>query len=286
MEGQRSAPSNAESVREQYRTAGNLQARSDLHGRFQTNRYGWLRWIFDHFEAGQGWRVLDIGCGNGVLWSFNHARVGADWRATLADLSPGMVEEARGRLAEMPGTFRFVVADAQQIPFADASFDAVVANHMLYHVPGLDRGLREIRRVLRPGAKLYASTNGQDSLRELREMVRPFAPDLPFVRGETAKAFGLESGAGHLGRYFEDVRQDRYEDSLAVTEAEPVIAYVLSVRGAKEALSAEAVDRLQRRIDERIASGGMFRVTKTQGMFVARRDGSAAPSRPFSAAGA
>ncbi len=59
-----------------------------------------------------------------------------------------------------------------------------------------------------------------------------------------------------------------------------------TVRGAKEALPAEAIARLRRQVDDRIASGGVFRITNTQGMFVATRDGSVAASRPFSAAGA
>ncbi len=56
---------------------------------------------------------------------------------------------------------RAEVADANHLPYADGTFDAVVAMWMLYHVPNLDRTLAEARRVLRPGGVLIAVTNGR-----------------------------------------------------------------------------------------------------------------------------
>lgn len=260
-----------EMLRTQYKDPSNLQTRSGLHGRFQTNRYGWLRWIFDHFDLAAGARILDVGCGDGGLWVSQRARIGPGWHLTLADMSPGMIAEAQRRLVDPPCDVRFAVADAQNLPFDDHSFDAVVANHMLYHVADLDRGLGEIRRVLRPAGTFYASTNGLDGMREIRDMIRPFAPDLPFTTGQTARAFGLENGRDLLARHFECIELHRYPDSLEVTETEPLLAYILSVRGAGEALSAAALADLRRQIDDRIASAGSFRITKSHGMFVVRR---------------
>jgi ubiquinone/menaquinone biosynthesis C-methylase UbiE len=268
----RGAPS-FEPLSRQYKDASNLQARSDLHARFQTNRYGWMRWIFDHFDFPANCHVLDVGCGDGRLWDSNRQRIGEGWYINLMDFSAGMIAEARRRLGDQPFDVRFVVADAHGIPFQDRSFDAVIANHMLYHLSDLDRGMREIRRVLKPGGSLYASTNGLDHMRELRDLVRPFAPDLPFVAAHTAAAFGLENGADRLARHFAQIERHHYEDSLAVTETAPLFAYVLSVLGARDALSDAAIARLHRQIDERIAVTGVFRITKSQGLFVARRAG-------------
>jgi SAM-dependent methyltransferase len=258
-------------LRSQYKDPSNLQARSGLHGRFQTNRYGWLRWIFDHFDFAAGARILDVGCGDAGLWVAQRARIAPTWHLTLADSSAGMIAEARQRLAGLPCSVRFAVADAQDLPFEDRSFDAVVANHMLYHLADLDRGLGEIHRVLRPAGTLHASTNGLDHMRELRDLVRPFAAALPFTVGQTATAFGLESGPALLGRHFERVQLDCYDDCLEVTETEPLVGYILSVRGAKEALTSAAIAELRRQIDARIAAAGAFRITKSQGMFTAVR---------------
>jgi SAM-dependent methyltransferase len=256
---------------EQYKDPSNLQARSSLHGRFQTNRYGWLRWIFDHFDFPPNARILDVGCGDAGLWTTQRARIVPTWRLTLADTSPGMIAEAQRILTDPPCAVRFAVADAQNLPFDDHSFDAVVANHMLYHVADLNRGLGEIRRVLRPAGRLYASTNGIDQMRELRDMVRPFAPYLPFTLGQTAAAFGLENGSDLLARHFDRIQPDGYPDSLEVTETEPLLAYILSVRGAKEALSPAAIADLRRRIDTQIAAAGSFHITKSEGIFTAIR---------------
>ena len=62
--------------------------------------------------------------------------------------------------------------DVEALPFADAEFDVAIAAWMLYHVPDLDRGLRELARVLRPGGRLVAVTNGVDHLQELWELAR------------------------------------------------------------------------------------------------------------------
>jgi ubiquinone/menaquinone biosynthesis C-methylase UbiE len=61
-----------------------------------------------------------------------------------------MIRETRANLARLGHPFSFAQADAQALPFRDASFDAVIANHMLYHVPDISRSLGEVRRVLKP----------------------------------------------------------------------------------------------------------------------------------------
>ena len=77
------------------------------------------------------------------------ARVGAaDGSERLVELTGARGVDAR-------------VADAEDLPFADASYDLVAAMWMLYHVPDLDRALAEVRRVLRPGGHLLAVTNGE-----------------------------------------------------------------------------------------------------------------------------
>ena len=133
-------------VKHQYRDGGNLTARIRFYERFSVNTRGWLPWVFDRLRLPADARVLDLGCGTGVLWSENRDRVPPGWRVVLGDLSPGMIETARRSLAEQ--RFRYRVADAQALPFDDDRFDGVIANHMLFHVPDRARALREMRRVL------------------------------------------------------------------------------------------------------------------------------------------
>ena len=150
---------------EQYRDAGNLNARIALHARFSTNKQGWFAWVFDQLlataplSATQQACVVELGCGPAGLWSANRARLPAGWKLLLTDFSPGMAAQAQ---RAMGGDARFAVAvaDATSIPVAGQAADAVLANHMLYHVADLRRALGEIRRVLKPGGRLFACHRG------------------------------------------------------------------------------------------------------------------------------
>jgi SAM-dependent methyltransferase len=255
---------------EQYQDATKLRARVVLHERFSTNEYGFMPWVFDHLElAADGW-VLELGCGAGALWAENVHRIPPDWKVVLSDLSPGMVGEARRVLDHSPVTCEFLVADAQAVPFADGRFDAVIANHMLYHVPEVSKALSETRRVLKPGGRLLAATNGQKHMAELREMMTGFDPSVAFR--PVRYSFSLENGADQLAPWFEEVQLYRYEDALEVTEAAPLLAYVLSSVGdAESVLVGERLDELTAIVEEKLTRYGAIHITKDSGLFVARR---------------
>ncbi len=182
---------------EQYRTPANLEARIAIH-RFSTNTYGWMRWAFDQMDLPAEARVLEVGCGIGALWAENSARVLPGWRLTLTDMSRGMVAAA----ASKPGRrYQLARALAEALPFRPESFDAVVANHMLYHVPDRERAYREFQRVLAPGGTLYAATKGRAHMRELDEMMRSVAGGAALE----PLSFTLESGGKELQRQFPTV---------------------------------------------------------------------------------
>jgi ubiquinone/menaquinone biosynthesis C-methylase UbiE len=151
--------SDQELVARQYRDASRLDARIELHQRFSTNPYGLQAWIFDHLDLPDEAGILDVGCGPGRLWQENLCRLPERWNITLSDASPGMLAVAERSLGS-DRRFAFRVGDVQHLPFEDESFDAVVANHMLYHAQDRPKALAEISRVLRPSGPLYASTNG------------------------------------------------------------------------------------------------------------------------------
>jgi SAM-dependent methyltransferase len=156
--------------------------------------------------------------------------------------------------------------DVQEIPHPDASFDAVIANHMLYHVPDLGRGLAEMRRVLRPGARLYAATNGQAHMRELNELMQRFDPTAPSAV-QPFMSFRIENGAELLEPHFAQVELRRYEDGLLVTEAEPLIAYVFS--GLRLRPRDARRDTFRRFVEQELAAQGTIRIGKETGLFVA-----------------
>ncbi len=251
-------------LRHQYKDASNLEARIGLHERFSTNAYGWPRWALDrvlpHVPADG--RVLELGCGPGTLWRENVGRAPSGWEVTLSDFSPGMLAEARRNLSDAGRPFLFAQVDARHIPYPDDSFDAVIANHMLYHVPDRARAFDEVRRVLRPDGRFFAATNGQGHMRELEEFVPAYR------QHRVALGFDLEHGAVELAPWFAHVEPDRYEDALEVTEAVPLLDYLFSMRLA---VDIEEADRaaIAQEVERRLAADGVIRIGKDVGLFVA-----------------
>jgi ubiquinone/menaquinone biosynthesis C-methylase UbiE len=164
------------------------------------------------------------------------------------------------------------VSDVERLPFADASFDVALANHMLYHVPNQPQALDELRRILRPGGALLAATNGQDHLRELNELLRGFNPavqDTPW-RASVRSPFTLESASEQLAPYFDAIEMHPYEGDLRVTEVDAIVAYARSIDmpGVSE---PDQQTRFAQYLDERLAAaGGVFAIARRFGAFTAR----------------
>jgi len=204
-----------------------------------------MDWVAQQVEWPANGDVLEVGCGPGWLWQ----SVTTPLRLTLTDLSPGMVALA----AERVGEARAMVADAQALPFDDESFDVVVANHMLYHVPNRAQAIAEFARVLRPDGLLVAATNGRDQLKEIFAIV---AAD-----SRMADAFGRENGEAQLRAAFTKVAWRQFHDELRCTEIDDVVAYIESTGRPQPAELREVV--AQQFVD------GVFTITKDTGLFLA-----------------
>jgi ubiquinone/menaquinone biosynthesis C-methylase UbiE len=102
------------------------------------------------FAGGRGLKVLEIGCGLGTDGA-QFAEAGADY--TGVDLTEAAVELARRHfeLFNLLGTFR--TADAENLDFADESFDLVYSHGVLHHTPETEKAIQEVYRVLRPGGR-------------------------------------------------------------------------------------------------------------------------------------
>lgn len=175
-----------------------------------------------------------------------------------------MLEEARQPLGEE--RFTYQVADAQALPFDNESFDAVIANHMLYHIPDIARALGEIQRVLKPGGRFYASTIGHEHMRELDELLfrAQFSPHWQNFRLHAP--FVLENGQEVLAPFFKQIALHLYEDALEVTEAAPLIAYALSGKLGQSA-NNEKWAALAALIEQDLAAHRVIHITKATGMF-------------------
>lgn len=259
-------------LEKQYRDASNLNARIDLHSQFSANQYGWFKWVFDRFDLPPQALVLELGCGPGDLWSENRDRIPHGLRLHLSDMSLGMLRQAKTNLEGMSLFPEFGQIDAVKLPFRENSFDAVIANHMLYHTIDINCSISEIRRVLKTKGRLFASTIGESHMQDLKDLLSVFDPKLLEDYDEMSVAimetFTLENGLTKLSREFSQVTMERYEDRLLVTEVEPLVAYVMSSMRLKidKTQTAGLREYLQSVLTER---NGVIDIGKDSGLFVA-----------------
>jgi SAM-dependent methyltransferase len=256
--------------REQYKDASHLSARIQLHQCFSTNYFGWFKWVFDQLVLSTAATILEIGCGPGNVWVENRDRIPAGCHIYLSDFSIGMVREAKINLGLHWGNLYYESSNAMAIPFPNATFDAVLANHMLYHVPDRQRALREINRVLKSNGQLFAATNGEDHLQELEEIINFCNPSagghysLAFSMG----GFTLDNGTEQLTPWFTQIEVHYYDDALIVTEARPLVDYFLSMIPRAGIIPDRAYEtRLTALVNDMIRQHGVINIQKSTGLF-------------------
>lgn len=256
-----------EYISTQYQDAKNLNARILLHQKFSTNPYGWFHWVFDQLNLPAQCRILELGCGAGTLWLDNLDRIPPGWEILLTDFSAGMLRQAQLNLnGHRPFAFEVVDAQSTPFPFESGFFDGVIANHMLFYIPDKPGLFAETRRILRPGGHFYATTVGERHLIEMTELIRKFEPHSESWETMTG-SFTLENGAGQLMPWFSKVSLRRYEDGLVVTEAAPLVDFILS---GWESLAGTRLDQLRALVDRELElGGGAFTITKDSGIFEA-----------------
>lgn len=248
-------------IEKQYRTAANLNTRISIHQKYSTNKQPFGDWILAQYGISPGFRILELGCGTAQMWKGKEALLKDGVNLTLTDFSAGMLEAAKANTAEF-GNISYAQVDIQSIPHADASFDMVVANMMLYHVPDLQRGLSEVSRVLKKGGKFYCATYGEHGIMEfVNETLREH-----HIRGSIGTTFTLQNGAASLAPWFSQVELRTREDGLAVTNIGDFVDYVLSMSSLTGLENADA--KLLHLAFEKKAKDGVLYVPKEYGMFV------------------
>lgn len=214
---------------------------------------------------------MELGSGNALLWKSNLKRIPEDAQILLTDFSDGMLNDGRKVLGDDSKRFEFEIIDAQEITYPNDIFDIVIANLMLYHIPDRKKAISEISRVLKPEGTLYASTYGVDNMKEFAYLLKSFNKNLYNPIEPFAREFGLENGEEQLERSFDEVEMINYIDSLEVTEAEPIIDYVLSFGSIKGNIDRDNLGGFKDYLEDILNEKGVIKITKNTGMFIARK---------------
>lgn len=264
------------SLKTQYQNANNIDARIRLHQAYSSNAQGWFPWVFEQCNFQKGSDILEIGCGNGAIWLENFDSIPSDSNITLSDISEGMLRDTRREIEQMqsntkwtPFEFRYEGFDCHEIPYADASFDYVVANHVLFYCDDLNKVFDEIVRVLKPHGTLICSSYGSAHMKEITELVQGFHDQIMLSADKLYERFGLENGKALLESYFDSIECRMYEDSLWVDQPEPLIEYILSCHGNQNQYIVNRYKDFRGYVEKKTKKG--FYITKKAGLFICKK---------------
>jgi SAM-dependent methyltransferase len=260
-----------------YADATLLRARQRLydHAEPRCNLYRWAIGL-------ASWRgdetVLDVGCGNGrYLQEIAGLVRGA--RLVALDLSPGMTKDLAAAWPPGLPSPSVVVADAQRLPVEAASADVVLAMHVLYHVPDIDRAVAELRRAVKDSGTVLVATKGDRHLPAIRQVVSDAVAAVTGT-GLTPLAwndrFTLENGGDRLSRVFRTVSLQVLDQRIVVSSLAAPVAYVHALRPFLEPVLVPSgrwqavADEVSTRIAFAVASAGSFTDHSVVGVFVCR----------------
>ncbi|MVX62672.1 methyltransferase domain-containing protein [Clostridium chromiireducens] len=258
------------SVKEQYKSDKNLNLRSNLHS-YNINKIDWDKWCFNQMHFPDQAKVLELGCGVGKLWYKNKDSINKELSITLSDFSKSMLKIAKNRLKEIDYKFTFQEINAENIPYKDGSFDVVIAQHMIYFVPNIEKALSEIRRVLSPGGIFYVTANSCKSMYELNELAENFAPNLGLDSNGFSNRFDLENGRAILQKYFNKIDIEVLDGKIIVNDAEPVVSYKASTIQGNSVLIGERKKEFTKYLEEYIKKQGNISITTKVCMFKAKK---------------
>lgn len=248
-------------VQEQYSSSENLNTRISIHKKYSTNKIGFNNWIFSHYDLTSDIKILELGCGTGDMWKENLHLLGSNVQLFLTDISEGMIDHAKKSLDEAPN-FTYGIADIEAIPYENGSFDRVIANMMLYHIPDLHKGLSEVKRVMTDKGKFYCATYGENGIVPyIAGLLKEYG-----VRDTTNKNFTLQNGYDILTKHFSSVQRLDYEDSLAVTDIDDLLDYIYSLKNMSSVTELARED--VKEVLKKNMVDGVLKVPKEYGMFI------------------
>ena len=180
-----------------------------------------------------------------------------------------MMRDVKRSIGKKDERFRFDVMDAHQIHMPDASVDLLIANHVLFYCEDLQQVFREIKRVLKSDGIFICSTYSGSHMKEISELVKEFDDRIVLSADRLYERFGKENGKELLQKEFKDIVWVQYEDHLSVTDADALLAYILSCHGNQNRYIVDRYRDFRAFVKKKTEKG--FYITKDAGIFIVKK---------------
>ena len=257
-----------------------MMVRKKMHDLYSNPHVDMPSWVLDRYQWKGDESVLDIGSGPGTYLDSLLPRI-ENGRYTAGDISQGMLKALRAK-----GDTSASVMDAEALPFPDNTFDVVLANHMLYHVPNVEDAVKEFRRVMRNSrSMLIVATSSEYTMPEFNtlmqraiRLLRQGAAD-DITEHSPLQGFSLETGTSILARHFPSVVRYDIPGAIVFPDTEPVIEYFESSRPFYELRLPEGIfweefiTIMANQVGRLIEHFGELVVSKVSGAILATEDG-------------
>lgn len=263
-------------IEKQYATDDNLNRRITIH-QYNTNTENWMEWVFDHLHIKEGMKILEVGCGNGLLWETNIRQLPANLEIYLSDYSEGMLKSVKDsfnkyhdELTQKNIHIHYRQDDCNDLRLDDIKFDIIIANHMLYHLEKREDCLLILKNALKDKGHFFCSTIGNGHMKELMDLVTEYDNTIDNTLELCVNRFSLQNGEDQLSKVFDHVERYDFDCDLIVDNARAIWDYVYSFPGNAPVILQRTGDLLMKMIQERIDKEGAFLIHKETGLFECR----------------
>ncbi|MGC9598968.1 MAG: class I SAM-dependent methyltransferase [Minisyncoccia bacterium] len=240
----------------QYASADKFRARWDLY-EFAVPKIDIHQVGIEHLGLKRDENILEVGCGDGSVL-VNLRQAGHFGKLVGLEINENIFQESLGRQIE------FIVGSADDLPFPDKSFDVILAFFMLYHMPDIQKTLKEWKRALKDNGKVLIATGSQLN----KPKNKAFKKTVENLIGKTASpqfssSFNLENAEEQLKDTFKIIDRFVYEGQIQLEKPEPYLHAFNSVRDMYEPVPSDAdwkkIESMVRaEIEKEIAQNGFF----------------------------
>jgi len=253
---------------EQYKSSNNLSARIAIHQKFRTNPESFYSWIWNNYEIKTPIKILEVGCGTGEFWLENHSKLSTDSELIITDFSEGMVEKAKSKINF--DNIKFEVAEIDNLPYPNDSFDLVMAHHVIYHAVDKDKAISELKRVVKSDGFVTITTNSEKHMLNVYTIAHSIDENFSMVRN--IDGFTEEDADVILKKHFPNITKKIYEDMLEVNDLDVMIDYLKSTTEPRKMnLRDDFYEKYSNIVKHDIEEKGHFDILKRSPLFICKK---------------